>query len=100
MRERVWEAANVKLKVVCDCQPDLAHFDTQIWPPYWTNSPSWFPLLAAFRSAGRSEAQRRFCGAFGRSVGRCHGKQAVRKSVPASLRPGRIRARIPAVPWP
>ena len=55
----------------CVCQPDLAHFDTQIWPPNWTNNPSLFPLLSVFRGAGRSEAQRRrFCGAFGRSVGR------------------------------
>jgi len=34
--------------VSCVCQPDLAHFDTQIWPPCGTNNPS-VPGLCCFR---------------------------------------------------
>lgn len=29
----------------CVCQPDLAHFDTLIWPPCGTNNPSLPDLL-------------------------------------------------------
>jgi len=52
----------------CVCQPDLAHFDTLIWPPCGTNN-SFLPRpFAVFGGPGRSEAQRRrLCGAFGRA---------------------------------
>ena len=37
---------NPRAHAGCVCQPDLAHFDTQIWPPCKTNNSRYFvPLL-------------------------------------------------------
>ena len=39
----------------CVCQPDLAHFDTQIWPPCKTNNSRYF--LAQLFSVAPAEAE-------------------------------------------
>jgi len=42
---------------ICVCQPDLAHFDTQIWPPCETNNPCYLlPLLFSVAPPERSPA--------------------------------------------
>lgn len=50
----------------CVCQLDLAHFDTQIWPPYWTNNSSFsYFFLFSVASAGAEPSAAAFAARLG-----------------------------------